>query len=71
RQRDVRADYVDQLLAAAGTTPGSAVNVALPDPLTAREEQILGLLAAGLTNQEIAAQLVISPETVKRHARHI
>ncbi|MCA9986136.1 MAG: helix-turn-helix transcriptional regulator, partial [Anaerolineales bacterium] len=36
-----------------------------------REEQILGLLAAGLTNQEIAAQLVISPETVKRHARHI
>jgi LuxR family maltose regulon positive regulatory protein len=39
----------------------------LAEPLTAREVEILRLIAAGLQNQEIAAQLYISLATVKRH----
>jgi len=35
--------------------------------LTAREGEILGLMAAGMTNPQIAAQLVIGAGTVKTH----
>ncbi len=44
---------------------------ALPEPLSAREQEVLKLIAAGLTNREIAAALVISPETVKKHTGSI
>jgi LuxR family maltose regulon positive regulatory protein len=43
----------------------------LADPLTGRELEILDLLAQRLSNKEIAAQLVISPRTVKRHTLNI
>ena len=39
--------------------------------LTPREREVLELLAQGLTNKEIARQLVISPNTVKRHVQAI
>ena len=41
------------------------------DPLTRRELEVLQLLAARLTNQEIASRLVVSPATVKRHTANI
>jgi pimeloyl-ACP methyl ester carboxylesterase/DNA-binding CsgD family transcriptional regulator len=42
-----------------------------PDGLTAREVEVLALLAAGLTTREIAAQLVISSATVERHIANV
>jgi DNA-binding CsgD family transcriptional regulator len=41
------------------------------DPLTARETEIVALVAEGLSNREIAARLVISKRTVDAHVEHI
>jgi DNA-binding CsgD family transcriptional regulator len=41
------------------------------DPLTPREREILALLAAGHSTKHIAAQLRISPITVKTHLTHL
>lgn len=42
-----------------------------PNQLTTREEQVLALIAEGMTNQEIAAQLVVSENTIKYHIQNI
>ena len=42
-----------------------------PAVLTKREHQIAELLAAGLTNEDIASKLVISKRTVDTHVEHI
>ena len=39
--------------------------------LTAREREIASLVAAGRTNREVAAQLVLSPRTIEAHLRNI
>jgi DNA-binding NarL/FixJ family response regulator len=39
--------------------------------VTAREREVLRLLAEGLTNREIAARLVLSEHTVHRHVANI
>lgn len=67
------AAYARRLLASAGSAPPAvpapvpAAAAGLPEPLTAREIEILRLIAAGLRNQEIADRLFISLPTVKRH----
>ena len=42
-----------------------------PEGLTARETEVLGLLASGKTNKEIAQELVLSVSTVQRHVANI
>ena len=41
------------------------------EPLTGRELEVLAGLTRGLPNKEIATELVVSPETVKRHAANV
>ena len=41
------------------------------EPLTARELEVLDLLAAGRPNRDIADELVVTLDTVKRHVSHI
>jgi DNA-binding CsgD family transcriptional regulator len=43
----------------------------MPDGLTQREMEILGLIARGLTNTEIAERLFLSSHTVKTHINRI
>jgi LuxR family maltose regulon positive regulatory protein len=72
--------YVGTLLAAfksegpsvhtvkAGTDPARA---ALVEPLTDRELEVLRLIAAGLSNAEIAQELYVALSTVKKHINHL
>jgi DNA-binding NarL/FixJ family response regulator len=59
------------VVAAVAEPDHGATEPSLPDELTPREAEVLGLIAAGLTNAEIADRLVVSPATVKSHVNHI
>lgn len=64
-----------ELLVAVPTSPGyrRACHLAGSGaaPLTARQQQVLQLLAQGLSNDQIARALVVSPHTVHRHVANI
>ena len=51
--------------------PSDGADAALPDELTPREAEVLKLIAAGRSNSEIAAALVVSDATVKTHINHV
>ena len=81
--RDLRDDdnmpqdsrpYLDSLLdacrAAFGESPQPQPG-ALPDLLTPREREILRLICAGYSNPEIASELVVTINTIKKHTSNI
>jgi LuxR family maltose regulon positive regulatory protein len=69
-------EYIGRLLAAfrqaerKGHTAPPYVQP-LVEPLSEREIEVLRLVAAGLSNSEIAKQLIVSPGTVKSHVHNI
>ncbi|WP_262384648.1 LuxR family transcriptional regulator [Actinoplanes teichomyceticus] len=50
---------------------GSKADRGRPQPLTARETHVAALAGRGYTNQEIAAQLLITPSTVEQHLTRV
>ena len=66
-------EYALELLSAQGGVTGTELPPAqlLIEPLTLRELEVIKLIEAGCTNQDIADRLVISIPTVKRHISNI
>jgi ATP/maltotriose-dependent transcriptional regulator MalT len=76
---DVSVDGLKRLRRAFGDGRGArchpdrtdAAHAGVVEPLTEREMQVLGLMAAGSSNQEIADVGVVVLDTVKKHVGHI
>jgi LuxR family maltose regulon positive regulatory protein len=74
KDASLRAYAQRVLLAFEGPAGISKIDKAtqdLPEPLSQREQEVLQLVAEGLTNQQIATRLVISIRTVKKHVENI
>ena len=54
-----------------GRGRGTATVPGLVEPLTGRELEVLGMLAAGKANQAIAVEFVVTLDTVKKHVSHV
>jgi DNA-binding NarL/FixJ family response regulator len=65
------AEPLQARLLAAASPPQPPARAELPDGLTPREAEVLGLIGAGFTNREIAERLVVSEATVKTHINHV
>jgi LuxR family maltose regulon positive regulatory protein len=78
-EQGIMRDYAASLLASFSEeelvdlepSPPTAGDGSLIDPLSDRELEVLRLLAAGLTNPEIADELIIAVSTVRSHCKNI
>ena len=66
----VAAKVVQEFSRVSSMVPASSSEV-LPEPLSEREIELLGLIATGSSNKEIAETLFITEGTVKNHITHI
>ena len=64
-----RAQSLAFALGGPAGTP--APDVAVDQPLSGRELEVVALVAAGLANRAIAEQLFLSPRTVEKHVEHV
>ena len=77
--RDVPLGYLGQLLRvierdASPSTSMASRGTGIPglvEPLTEREREVLVLVATGKTNRQIAGELFVALDTVKKHVSHI
>jgi LuxR family maltose regulon positive regulatory protein len=77
--RGIAPEYVNRLLTAfpvaepeqAGPSETQTPEPDLIEPLSEREIEVLQLIAAGLTNREVASRLFLSLHTVKAHTHNI
>ena len=69
----ITPDYIGRILTAFGSKirlPAAQAPL-IAEPLSEREIEVLRLVAAGLSNREIAGRLYISPGTAKTHVHHL
>jgi LuxR family maltose regulon positive regulatory protein len=71
-RRGVNPEYVGQILAVIRQeTEQKVASEEVMEPLSEREVEVLRLVAAGLSNREIADKLYLSPGTIKTHVHNI
>jgi LuxR family maltose regulon positive regulatory protein len=63
--------YLAKLLAALAREDAAPAAERLPEPLSERELEVLALVAAGMSNKEIAGRLFVSVTTVKTHINNL
>ncbi len=68
---EISKRYVKKLLLAFKTDKPAKPKIGLAEPLSEREREVLHLIAAGLSNQEIGKKLFISLNTVRTHTKNI
>ncbi len=76
---EIEFEAADQVFQEMGAAPDaerlrqliSSADLSYPNGLTAREVQVLSLVATGRTNREISSRLMISEHTVARHLQNI
>jgi DNA-binding NarL/FixJ family response regulator len=72
--RDVSLeDALEQARQLLRDTPGRSASARRGPAasLTEREYEVAGLVARGMTNRQVAAELVVSEKTVKNHVQHV
>jgi DNA-binding NarL/FixJ family response regulator len=70
-QRSEEEIAADLLSSALAQRDAADANLELWRALTPRQQQVAALACLGYTNRQVARRLMISPETVKTHMRHV